>query len=111
MRTVKITIEVDTKTAAYLRNLGRSSMVPHGTESHVLLHVAHALADGVRRPGAWERRCVEMLFGDVQRGDPDPRYPGHQLPLDWCPNCNNGENDDGTPLGPGTCAHCGMVTP
>ncbi len=39
----------------------------------VLSHLAHSAADGVRRPGAWERSWVEQCFGPVDdRVEQDP---------------------------------------
>lgn len=70
---VTISITVDARTAAYLRALTRSISVPRGTLEDVLAHLAHSAADGLRRPGAWERGWVEQAFGDVNEG---PQTPG-----------------------------------
>lgn len=31
----------------------------------VLEHLIHSMADGVRRPGSWERQVVCQLFGEI----------------------------------------------
>lgn len=45
--------------------------------------IDHA-ADGVRRPGAWERGWVEQCFGDDWTGDlpgcPEPGHGHHDVP-------------------------------
>ena len=65
---VTISITVDARTAAYLRALTRSSSVPEGTLEDVVAYLVHSAADGLRRPGAWERGWLEQAFGDFPEG-------------------------------------------
>jgi hypothetical protein len=59
-----ITIELSEETAAYLDVLRHSAaMGGIGALEDVLLHLAQSAADGVRRPGAWERGWVGQAFG------------------------------------------------
>lgn len=60
----RISIEVDPETFELLRVLGKSYAVGgHGTVAQVVAHLVHSAADGVRRPGSWERGWVEQAFG------------------------------------------------
>jgi hypothetical protein len=59
----KVTIELDDATIAYLKLLD-----PAGPEA-VLGHLAASAADGLRRPGAWERQWLSMAF-------PEPEFTG-----------------------------------
>lgn len=69
---VPIYITVAPDTAADLRALTRSSALPNGTLGQVIEHLVHSAADGVRRPGAWERGWLEQAFGDFDLpGQPD----------------------------------------
>jgi hypothetical protein len=52
----KVTIELDQNTVAYLKLLD-----PSGPEA-ALSHLAHSAADGIRRPGAWERGWLGQAF-------------------------------------------------
>lgn len=63
MKTRKITIEVSEETVELLEVLARSAAVPTGGVEEVLRHLAYSAADGVRRPGAWERSWIEQAFG------------------------------------------------
>jgi hypothetical protein len=66
---VKISIEVSQETADLLVVLATSSAVdPVDKQERVALaavvgHLVASAADGVRRPGAWERGWVEQAFG------------------------------------------------
>ncbi len=47
----------------------------------VIEHLAASAADGVRRPGAWERSWVEQAFGDFSdKVEPDPEVRWHVRP-------------------------------
>ena len=83
---MKVCIELDLDTAKLLSVLASSS-VYLGTPGElqigsikeraiaVLEHLASSAADGVRRPGAWERAWVEQAFGswaeELLETDPD----------------------------------------
>jgi hypothetical protein len=104
---VTISITVDARTAAYLRALTRSSSVPDGTLEDVVGHLVHSAADGLRRPGAWERGWVESAFGEFPEG---PQTEGvlqyaHREP--WAPvhiDEIDGTGDDGI-----ACPQCGSL--
>lgn len=57
-----VTLELDEETIAYLQVL--TDEVAHPALKDVLEHLAHSAADGVMRPGAWERAWVQQCFGD-----------------------------------------------
>lgn len=81
---IPILIEVDVRTAAYLRSLTRSTAVPKGTLNGVIQHLAQSAADGVRRPGAWERGWLRQAFGDFPVGPQTEDVPyAHREP--WTP--------------------------
>jgi hypothetical protein len=64
----QITIEVDAETYAYLEVLAAGAFHesdPTITPVYVLQHLAHSAADGMRRPGAWERDWIVSAFGDA----------------------------------------------
>ncbi|WP_437804527.1 hypothetical protein [Sorangium sp. So ce693] len=75
----KVTIELDDTTAAYLRVLSDD-----GTAEETLSRLALHAADGVRRPGAWERGWVCQAFGDDwnDRVTQDPSVPHFVVPKD-----------------------------
>jgi len=79
-----ITVELDDETIRYLAVLGKSTAVPDGGPAEVLAHLACSAADGVRRPGAWERNWVIQCFGDdwAESMRADPSTPWHVLPPD-----------------------------
>lgn len=52
----KITIDLNDDIAAYLNLLE-----PSGVEA-ALARLAHSAADGIRRPGAWEREWLSQAF-------------------------------------------------
>lgn len=54
-------VELDDRPRAILAALGESH--GHKDVASVLAYLAHSMADGVRRPGSWERACVAQLFG------------------------------------------------
>jgi uncharacterized protein involved in tellurium resistance len=54
-------VELDDRTRAILAALGESQ--GHTEVAGVLHYLATSMADGVRRPGAWERSSVAQLFG------------------------------------------------
>jgi uncharacterized protein involved in tellurium resistance len=54
-------VELDDRSRAILAALGESH--GHTDVASVLAYLAASMADGVRRPGAWERDCVAQLFG------------------------------------------------
>lgn len=67
---VRVEIQISKEAADALALLGSgwavgaSSKPPEERLRAALLHMVHAAADGVRRPGAWERAWVEQGFGD-----------------------------------------------
>lgn len=59
-----IQVEVGTETARLLEELTASAaMGGAGTLEGVVRHLLSSAADGVRRPGSWERVWVEQAFG------------------------------------------------
>jgi hypothetical protein len=60
-KTKTIKVRVDLENLAFLE-----ALVGHGYSSvtQVLEHLAHSAADGIRRPGSWERGWVLQAFGD-----------------------------------------------
>lgn len=63
---VKIEIEVPDGVAdelAYLVEMHQKHGAPNpqGSVSELLAYVASSVADGSRRPGAWERQLLEMM--------------------------------------------------
>ena len=55
----KITIELSDDAIAYLKLLD-----PRGGAEGALTHLAHSAADGLRRPGAWERGWIGQAFSE-----------------------------------------------
>jgi len=68
-----LTIAISDEDAALLEVLAARDDGDHALDLvvHDLIHFA---ADGVRRPGSWERGWVAQAFGDefVRRLEPDP---------------------------------------
>jgi hypothetical protein len=67
---MQITLEIDDTTASLLATLSENGSVPEVLETLI----DHA-AQGVYRPGAWEREWLCQVFGDdfvdkLERGDP-----------------------------------------
>lgn len=75
-----VTIKLDAHTLSYLRVLG--------DPADVLQHLAHAAAEGVRRPGSWERSWLEQsgagawwgVQGWQERLAADPQRPWSMQP-------------------------------
>lgn len=72
----KITVEVSAVTMRLLRTLG--------TPKDVVAQLIDHAAQGVYRPGAWERQWLEQAFGDgfqqhLEPGDPFNRADGAQF--------------------------------
>jgi hypothetical protein len=72
-----LTIEVSELQLAAL-----SVLDEHGDPRNTLEDLTGRVVDGVTRPGAWERCCVEQAFGDdwEQRLEPDPSASWRQRP-------------------------------
>jgi hypothetical protein len=65
---LSITVELSAETLDLLTTLGKSyALGGNATASEVILHLIHSAADGVRRPGSWERGWLEQAFGEVVR--------------------------------------------
>ena len=63
---MKLELDIDDGIASelkYLVDLHRQHGAPNPQDSveHLLEYVASAVADGSRRPGAWERQVLEMM--------------------------------------------------
>jgi hypothetical protein len=69
---VKVTIELAEELAELLGVLDE-----RGRPEAALLELAARAADGVCRPGAWERQWLYQAFGDEweERLEPDPQAP------------------------------------
>jgi hypothetical protein len=83
---IAVTLHLSEDAYRYLRALGKSCAVGgKGTVEDVLLHLAHSAADGVRRPGAWERGWLTQAFSDdwteSMRAHPSVFYC--QVPADF----------------------------
>ena len=69
----QITVEVSDEALELLEVLGASYAIG-GTASArrpveaVIAHLVHSAADGVRRPGSWERGWAEQAFGSDWEG-------------------------------------------
>lgn len=66
----RITVEVDAEVFEALRVLAKSFAIGLNSSADrrdpvraVVNHLVHSAADGVRRPGSWERGWVEQAFG------------------------------------------------
>jgi hypothetical protein len=102
---VTISITVDARTAAYLRALTRSTAVRSGTLEDVLRHLVCSAADGLRRPGAWERGWLEQAFGDFPEGPQTDGVPyAHLEPV----TVVHIDEIDESPGAPNPCGACGM---
>jgi hypothetical protein len=77
-----ITLELDDETIRYLRVLG--GVACGESVEDVIAHLAHSAADGVRRPGAWERNWVIQCFSDefANKVRADPSTPWRVVPID-----------------------------
>jgi len=69
---LRVVLEFDPETAGYLGILactpavGAAADVPlERAVVHVLEHLAYSAADGVRRPGAWERQWIQQACGEI----------------------------------------------
>lgn len=76
--TLQVTLSADT--VAYLRQLADSSAIQGGKIEDVASHLLHSAADGVSRPGSWERGWVMQAFGEFPEGPVDPSAPHRRLP-------------------------------
>jgi hypothetical protein len=77
------TIELYPDTVAYLELLGDNiGARPDHVVEDVLKHLAQSAADGVRRPGAWERGWVAQAFGSSfeDKVEPEPERPWSVIP-------------------------------
>jgi hypothetical protein len=78
-----ITIEVTEETLALLEVLGKGfALGGNGSAADVVAHLVHSAADGVRRPGAWERAWVMRVCGDdwVDLLEQDADVPSRRRP-------------------------------
>ena len=60
------TIELSFETYRQLLHLIGAGITRPTSIEEILKHLARCAADGVRRPGSWERSWVEQAFGDIQ---------------------------------------------
>jgi hypothetical protein len=92
---VNVTIRLRPETARLLEVLAASDAVSSKRDgaslrekvADVVYHLAMSAADGVRRPGAWERAWVEQAFGGgwEQRLETDPEATWRQRPIAQAP--------------------------
>ena len=86
MRHVIVSLSGETFEA--LAMLGRSYAVTGESEAirdveavdRALVHLACSAADGVRRPGAWERGWIEQAFGELRTVPHRDGLPYHEEP-------------------------------
>lgn len=80
--TKRVTLMLTEETAELLAVLTRSeAMGGSSTVGEVVSHLVHLAADGVRRPGSWERQWLEPAFGlDWTEHLEPPIPPGFQRP-------------------------------
>jgi len=85
---VKLEIEVSPEQLELL-----SVLDAHGDARATLTELVHRVADGVRRPGAWERAWLEQVFWGAwhARLEPDPEAYWRQRPR----RRGRAEEDDG----------------
>jgi hypothetical protein len=89
---MKISVKLHDDHVRYLRLLGRAWW-PNADEetqlANVLGHLASSAADGLRRPGAWERGWVLQAFGAdaLSYLKPDPECQWYEVP-------DEGANDE-----------------
>jgi hypothetical protein len=96
---ITLTITIGEETYRYLRALTKSCAVGgSGTVEDVLGHLIHSVADGVRRPGAWERSWLTPAFSDdwteTMRAHPSLFYC--QVPADFDDPVPVAEKPEGT---------------
>jgi hypothetical protein len=60
-----VTLVLDQETIRELETL-RGGQTGYTTLEQVCRYILTGFADGVRRPGSWERECVTRFFGEVQ---------------------------------------------
>lgn len=70
----EITIQISAAAAELLELLTRGEHAPARDLPGVLRHLVASAADGIRRPGSWERGWVLQAFGDSFEAhvEPDP---------------------------------------
>jgi hypothetical protein len=82
MNTLTVSIEIGEDDFKLLEALTRGKWPAAETVAGVIEHLARHAADGVRRPGAWERdwliQCVGPEFVDELEQDPEVEW--HQRP-------------------------------
>lgn len=73
-----IAIEIEQEDVALLQTLARSPGCAGETAADALAHLASSAADGVRRPGSWERAWIQQAFGEIDESalevDPTARW-------------------------------------
>jgi hypothetical protein len=77
-----ITVTLSGETAELLELLTRGEHAPARDLTGVVLHLVHSAADGVCRPGAWERGWVVQAFGEAftDHTEPDPHNRWRERP-------------------------------
>lgn len=68
---LRLTVSLSAEQALYLRALGSSSAMGGGSLDDIVRYILASVADGVRRPGSWERQCVLSMFGDFPEPNVD----------------------------------------
>lgn len=98
-----IELELAEKQRTVLETLGTA----HGYRSaaDVLRYLVASVSDGVRRPGAWERQVVLMLFGDEAVQAAQFEIARAELPEDSFEVDHDTEPPPGTQSG--RCTGCG----
>lgn len=85
-----IQVEVSDAGAKLLAVLGQSAAIPNGQVTDVLQWLVSCAADGVQRPGSWERQWLLQAFGpfeDALETDPDCEW--HDRPRkSLCRGCS-----------------------
>jgi hypothetical protein len=88
---VNVTLRLRPETARLLEALASSDAVGDQHDgglrkrvTDVLYHLAYSAAEGVQRPGAWERAWVEQAFGPgwQERLETDPQASWRQRPTE-----------------------------
>jgi hypothetical protein len=83
-----LTVSISGEAFEALAMLGRSWAVTGEGETiddaaavdRALVHLAASAADGVRRPGAWERGWIEQAFGELRTAPHRDGLPYHEEP-------------------------------
>lgn len=64
IKTVSVRVDLTEDAARYLEALAKNNGFGMSSIAEVLAYLGSSAADGMRRPGAWERGWLEQAVGD-----------------------------------------------